>query len=177
MRIGLFADAHDHLDNIRQAVGVFNSTACDQVLFAGDLVSTIAIPPLRALRCPFLGCFGDNEGNKLGLRAGISIVGQLVDGPFVFKTAQGPTIALAHMRRQLRELVDAYDLAIVGHTHKARLSWDERKRPVINPGETAGWSFGCPTVAILEWGRRVVTWIDLRTNSQSKIAFLESAPH
>ena len=77
MRIGLFADAHDHLDHIRKAVEVFNGRNCELVLFAGDLVSSFAVPPLRELRCPVLACFGDNEGNRIGVAAGFKILGQI----------------------------------------------------------------------------------------------------
>ena len=52
MRIGIFSDSHDHLDNVRKVVDLFNQRGCELVLFAGDLVSTITIPPLRALKCP-----------------------------------------------------------------------------------------------------------------------------
>ena len=67
MLVGIFADTHDHLANIRRAVERFNQAGCEVVLFAGDLVSTFAVPPLRRLQCPFVGCFGDNEGNKICL--------------------------------------------------------------------------------------------------------------
>ncbi len=51
MQIGLFADTHDHLDRLRQAVALFNQRGCDLVLFAGDLVSTFAVPPPRQTTC------------------------------------------------------------------------------------------------------------------------------
>ena len=60
MKIGIFADTHDHLDNLRAAVAEFNRRECDLVLFAGDLVSTFAIPPLRKLKCRLIASFGDN---------------------------------------------------------------------------------------------------------------------
>ena len=49
MRIGVFADTHDHLDNLRWVVEELNRRECDLNVFAGDLVSTFAIPPLRKL--------------------------------------------------------------------------------------------------------------------------------
>lgn len=39
MRVGIFADVHDHLANLRRAVDLFNARHCQLVLFAGDLVS------------------------------------------------------------------------------------------------------------------------------------------
>jgi putative phosphoesterase len=150
MLIGIFADSHDHLDNIRNAVDLFNRVNCDLVVFAGDLVSSFAVPPLRGLKCPFIGCFGDNEGNKSGVLAGMRIIGTMGEPPFGFKTPDGRRILLTHMDRSLRDLEGEFDVAIYAHTHKPRITHDERGRLFINPGETSGWSHGQPSVAILD---------------------------
>ena len=150
MRIGIFADSHDHLTNIRRAVDEFNRLACDQVLFAGDLVSTIALPPLRKLTCPLAGCYGDNEGNKLGLQAGLGRIGTIREPPFVFAAEDGTRFGVAHMQRQLEELEQPFDVAVYAHTHKPRVFREASGRLCINPGETGGWSFGRPTVVVLE---------------------------
>jgi len=150
MRVGIFADAHDHLDNIRRVVQMFNERECACVLFAGDLVSTFAVPPLRKLNCPFLGCYGDNEGNKPGLQAGMRIVGELRDAPALYTLTDGTRVVLVHMERQMRGFEEAFDVAVCGHTHKPSLARDDQGRLWINPGETSGWTFGKPTVAVLE---------------------------
>jgi predicted phosphodiesterase len=59
------------------------------VLFAGDLVSTFAVPPLRKLQAPLVACFGDNEGNKPGLLAGFQLVGKLGEPPLRLTTGDG----------------------------------------------------------------------------------------
>ena len=150
MLIGIFADSHDHLDNIRLAVARFNAAGCELVLFAGDLVSTFAVPPLRKLECPLVGCFGDNEGNKAGLLAGMSIVGVLGEPPFCHVAPDGTRILLAHMQRQLRGAEGDFDVAVYAHTHRASIRRDERGRLHVNPGETSGWTYGRPTVALLQ---------------------------
>jgi putative phosphoesterase len=150
MRIGLFADSHDHLANIRLAVEHFNSLECDLVLFAGDLVSTFAVPPLRRLRCPLVGCFGDNEGNKVGLLSGFSLVGRMSEPPVRWTATDGTRFIICHMQRQLRGQPDDWDVAVFGHTHKPRISRDEAGRLLINPGETSGWTFGRPTIALVQ---------------------------
>jgi uncharacterized protein len=154
MRIGIFADAHDHLDHIRRAVTVFNERGCELVLFAGDLVSSFAVPPLRALRCPILACFGDNEGNKLGVSAGFRILGEIGEPPFGLRTPDGTRIVVTHMLRTLRGCEGEFDVCVFAHTHKAEISRDEQGRWYINPGETSGWSYGKPSVAILETSPR-----------------------
>lgn len=150
MLIGIFADSHDHLDNIRRAVECFNSAGCELVVFAGDLVSSFAVPPLRELKCRVIGCFGDNEGNKTGVAAGMKIIGALGEPPFGFKTVDGRRILLSHMDRSLRDLDGEFDVAIYAHTHKPSITHDEQGRLFINPGETSGWSYGKPTVALLD---------------------------
>lgn len=162
MRIGIFADAHDHLTNIRLAVERFNAEQVELVLFAGDLVSTIAVPPLKRLTARVIACFGDNEGNKIGLLSGFRLVGTIAEAPVRFTAADGTRFVIVHMKRQLRSLTDAdFDIQIVGHTHKPRVEIDDAGKLLINPGETSGWSFGRPTIAVLETTTREVRIIDL----------------
>jgi len=150
MLIGIFADSHDHLDNIRRAVDVFNSSGCELVVFAGDLVSSFAVPPLRRLNCDVIACFGDNEGNKPGVTAGMRIVGTIGEPPFCFKTRDGKKVLLMHMERTLRGLEGEFDIAVYAHSHKPSITRDEQGRLYINPGETSGWSHGRPSVALLD---------------------------
>jgi uncharacterized protein len=161
MRVGIFADTHDHMANIRLAVERFNEAECDVVLFAGDLVSTFAVPPLRRLKCPFVGCFGDNEGNKVGLMSGFSLVGQMGEPPVRFTAGDGTRFIICHMRRQLRGQADDWDIAVFGHTHKPRIMRDELGRLLINPGETSGWTFGNPTIVVLETATREAEVVSL----------------
>lgn len=150
MRVGIFADSHDHLANLRRIVDEFNRERCEYAVFAGDLVSTFAVPPLRKLNCPLIACFGDNEGNKTGLLAGFSIVGVLGEPPFSFRLPDGTRCLLAHMERQFRGLDGEFDVAIYAHTHKPRIWRDEQGRLWVNPGETSGWTYGQPTYALLD---------------------------
>ena len=154
MLVGIFADTHDHLENIRLVVEHFNRAQVELVLFAGDLVSTFAVPPLRRLKAPFVGCFGDNEGNKVGLYAGFSLVGQIGEPPVRYTAADGTRYILCHMDRQLRGQADDWDIAVFGHTHKPRIRTDDAGRLLINPGETSGWTFGRPTFVLFDSATR-----------------------
>ena len=133
MRIGIFADAHDHLANIRLAVERFNQEQVEVVLFAGDIVSTISVPPLKKLKCKVVACFGDNEGNKVGLRSGFSLVGSIDEAPVRYTANDGTRFVIVHMKRQLRGLTEEFDIQIVGHTHKARVEREADGRMLINP--------------------------------------------
>jgi hypothetical protein len=168
MRVGIFADTHDHLDNIRLAVAEFNRRECEVVLFAGDLVSTFAIPPLRQLNCRMIASFGDNEGNKVGIRGGMQIVGEIGDPPFCFRLADGKRVLLTHQRELIRESVDGVDIIVYAHTHKPRIQHDEGGRLWINPGETSGWTYGRPSIVILDTASMEtdVVWLKDVTSQQ-----------
>jgi uncharacterized protein len=150
MKIGLFSDSHDHVDNVRLAVGEFNREGCELVIFAGDFVSPIVVPPLRKLRCPVVACFGDNDGNQVGLQGGMRIVGPVAGGPFGLQTADGVRILVTHIAEQLRGMTEGAHVVVSGHTHKPSIRTDERGVLFINPGETSGWTYRKPTIAILE---------------------------
>lgn len=150
MRVGIFADTHDHLDNVRWAVDLFNQEQCSLVLFAGDFVSTFVTPPLRRLRCPFVGCYGDNDGNKRGLTNGIALTGGIAEPPVGIPLPDGTRVLLTHMVRDLHGLCDGADVIVYAHTHRPAIHWDAQGRLFINPGETSGWTYRQPTVALLE---------------------------
>jgi len=150
MRIGVFSDSHDHVDNVRRAVAEFNRQECDLVVFAGDFVSPIVVPTLRKLCCPMVACFGDNDGNQLGLQGGMRIVGPVAYPPFCFRTADGIPILVGHIFEQLRSMIDGAQVVICGHTHKPSIRTDERGVLFVNPGETSGWTYRKPTIAVLE---------------------------
>lgn len=168
MRIGVFADSHDHLDHIRAAVDVFNREGCELVIFAGDLVSSFAVPPLRQLKCPVIACFGDNEGNKIGVAAGFKILGVIVEPPFCVKTPDGVRLLITHMLSHVRELPGEFDVCVYAHTHKPESWRDAQGRLHLNPGETSGWSFGKPTVAILETNPISARFVELSLSDASQ---------
>lgn len=161
MKVGIFADTHDHLDNIRRLVRIFNEREVECVLFAGDLVSTFAVPPLRQLNCPIYGCFGDNEGNKTGLLGGFRVLGEIRDAPALYQLSDGTRVVIVHMERQLNDFHDEFDIAIYGHTHRHNLKRDEQGRLFINPGESSGWTFNDPKVAILETTTEEVEFVSI----------------
>ena len=150
MLVGIFADIHDHLDNARAAVEAFNARGCELVLFAGDFVSTFTIPVLRGLNCRLIGCFGDNEGNKLGMAGGLQIVGRVGEPPLGLRTADGVRVLVTHQYELVRDWVDGADVIVYGHTHKPSIRRDTAGRLYINPGETSGWTYRQPTIATLD---------------------------
>jgi putative phosphoesterase len=150
MRIGIFGDAHDHVDHVRWAVNAFNQAECDLVVFAGDFCSPIVIPPLRKLKCKMLACFGDNDANKVALHGGMRIIGPIAEPPCGFQTADGVKILLTHEMESVRGLIAGADVIIAAHSHKPAIDRDDEGRLFINPGETSGWTYRKPMIAMLD---------------------------
>jgi putative phosphoesterase len=161
MLIGLIGDTHDNLDRIRDAVTLFNAVHCEHVLFVGDLVSPIALPPFRKLSCKMTGCFGDNEGNRPGILSGIAIIGTIDEAPVACEL-DGLRFVLVHSLDQLQGYTESFDVAVYSHTHRAKSQQDTKGRWFINPGEAGGWVFGKPTVGIFDTTESAVEIVDLR---------------
>jgi len=152
MLIGVMADSHDNVPKIEAAVSLFNQRGVEHVLHAGDFVAPFAIDPLRALECPLLAVFGNNDGERLGLAARIREIGE-VHAYLATATLADRRLAMVHYPELAEPLArsGAFDLVIYGHTHRV----DQRRDDglLLNPGETGGWLTGCSTVAVVDLTR------------------------
>ena len=150
MKIGILADIHDNVDNLRHAIRLFNALECKAVLLAGDFVSPLVVPSMRKLTCQVIACFGDNDGNQIGIAGGMKIVGSLGHGPLCWKSRDGVRFLMAHQLEDLRDCLGDADVIVFAHTHRPSIAKDRHGRMFINPGEVAGWMFRNPTVAIFD---------------------------
>ena len=158
MLVGVFADAHDHADNVRRAVRFFNEAGCGLVLFAGDLVSPLVVPPLRKLTCPLVACWGDNDGNRVGIAGGMRVVGPVGEPPLCVTAPDGTRFLLCHQLREvrdhLREAAAPADggpqVVVYAHTHRHAVARDAAGRLLVNPGECGGWVSRTPSVALVD---------------------------
>ena len=96
MRVGIMADIHDNVDNLRHAIGLFNALECGAILLAGDFVSPLVVPSMRRFTCPVIACYGDNDGNQIGIAGGMKIVGTLGYPPMCWKSRDGVKFLMAH---------------------------------------------------------------------------------
>lgn len=148
--IGIMSDSHDHMDAIRAAVEVFNSTGVGMVIHAGDLIAPFTANEFKNLQSPFEAIYGNNDGERHNLRTAFKELCALED--FKELEVDGRKIAVIHGTTEA--LVDAlkasgkYDVVISGHTHQMNVL--EGKTMVINPGETCGYLSGEKTVILLD---------------------------
>lgn len=160
MRLGLLADSHDHLDNLRRAVEELRRREVTQVLHAGDFVAPFTIPIMAELGCPVFGVFGNNDGERVGLARRFESIGEVRERPAEWKLGEH-RVLLQHEPVALDALAqtDNYRCVVYGHTHQVDIR--EGKTLVINPGEVCGWVNGRATCAVVDLATLKVELIDL----------------
>ncbi|MCK9151426.1 metallophosphoesterase [Methanobacterium alcaliphilum] len=148
------SDSHDNLTAIEDAVKFFNSENVDLVIHAGDLISPFTAQKFKRLKMPFEAIFGNNDGERNGLKIAFSDLCVLED--FKDLNIRGRKIAVIHGTQS--KIVDSlvycgeYDVVVRGHTHQIDVSKDLRsgKTMVINPGEVCGYLSGKKTLVLLD---------------------------
>lgn len=156
MLLGITADTHDHVDNVRRLVDRFNEAGCDLVVHVGDFVSPIVLPPLRRLEAKLVGVWGDNDANRRAIEGGLRTVGRVYEPPYEMDLDNGWRLLLSHQPLpkpllEARQQADSseHTLAVQGHTHHAGV----RRYPgvlLLNPGEACGWVTGRATAALFD---------------------------
>lgn len=153
MIIGIMADTHDRLPLVDKAVRMLNEEEADLVLHAGDYIAPFVIPRFRPLKAKFIGVFGNNDGERIGLKMKFREINAEIHGNFAEVTVDGLRITLMHGSEEelLRSLinVESHDIIIHGHTHEAK-TYRKGKTLVINPGEVCGYLTERSTIALLD---------------------------
>ena len=148
MKIGIISDTHDNVPRIREAVEIFKEKDVDLVIHAGDYIAPFAVAPLRDLDCEYVGVFGNNDGERLGISK-IS-QGRISVHPHSMEFG-GKKILVLHEPGELNALIKSqmYDIVIYGHTHDPLVE-KEGRTLAINPGECGGWLRGRCTIALAD---------------------------
>ncbi len=153
MRIGIISDSHDNIEAIKSAVNFFNNENVELVIHLGDIVSPFCFDYFNKLNCPFLGVFGNNDGEILFLQQ--KSEGKLHKPPHEVEL-DGKEFVLLHEPFGISKLSNEYDYVLYGHLHEIDLRKTERGY-IINPGELCGCLTGKKTVVILDMRKNEVT--------------------
>ncbi len=148
--VGVIADSHDNVNQLRKAVSLFKRAGCKLVLHAGDFIAPFAARELRGLDCPVKAVFGNCDGEKTGLEKALEGFGEIAEAPLIFEHS-GRRLLLVHYHFSVGQYVVSgnYNVIVFGHTHKPE-SRQENGVLVLNPGEAGGWLSGKATVALLD---------------------------
>lgn len=153
MLIGVFSDVHDHLDNLRKALGIFNEREVQALIFCGDFCSPI---PSRVVAGEFDGevhcVFGNGDGDRFLMLtvANTQYPNLKLHGEYAELEFEGVKVAVTHYPFYARALARTGDYQAVfsGHTHEAHR---ERMDNCLwmSPGDVMGWK-GQATCAIYD---------------------------
>ena len=158
--VGVMADSHDNKNAVLAAVRLFNDRQIGLLLHAGDYIAPFNAGWMADLNAPMVGVFGNNDGEKFGLRAMFEKLGPIHRAPYRFEH-QNKQFLMLHEPDEVDALAasGAYDVIIYGHTHNVEVR--EGETLVINPGETGGWTTDRSTVAFLDLSTMTVEIVDL----------------
>ncbi|MFH1068876.1 MAG: metallophosphoesterase [Candidatus Glassbacteria bacterium] len=172
MLVGVVSDSHDNLPMLKRAVEHFNAAGCELVIHAGDVVAPFAMAVLDGLACPFQAVYGNNDGEKVGLKLKAAAVGGSIQEPPLVIQAGGRKILVLHDCTDWRTEAGkhAAEVVVFGHTHETVVEADKKRGRVgINPGECGGWLTGHHSAALLDTITLEVRLIDLSLDPAREI--------
>ena len=132
--IGIITDTHENVPAIEAAVSVLKQRNPKLVIHCGDIISPPVLEHFKDL--PMIFVFGNNDGEKDGLKNRAEILGFKIDIDQEIKL-EGKKIFVCHGHRKgiLRNAINSedYDYVISGHTHVLKNEKIGKTR-VINVG-------------------------------------------
>ena len=146
MKIGILSDTHDDIDNTNKAIDIFQENDVKAVIHAGDIISPPVITEFYRLTekgVKLFGIFGNNDGEKNGLKNAFEIVGGELLGDVGKIELDGLKFCIYHGQdiKKKRELIDSgkFDVFIYGHSHTRYPKEEEavavnNHTIVLNPG-------------------------------------------
>jgi hypothetical protein len=145
MKIALLSDIHDHVWNLKKALGMSALQDTEALLFCGDLCAPFIVKILgQQYDKPIHMVLGNNDGDLAAIIANadkfsnIHIHGEYFSGEF-----DGKTIAMNHYPDKARRLAEqgSYDVVCYGHNHTLAQEYLGNTL-LINPGTIMGFHGG-----------------------------------
>ena len=155
MKIGLMSDSHDHIDNIKKCVQIFQDKSVEFVIHLGDFVNPNSVRALKGIKLKAI--FGNNDGDKYRMIIAFNEIGAEIKGDFHDFHLDNIKFACYHGTEPqlLNALIecDKYDVVLFGHTHEC-VKNKVGKTEVLNPGTVHGFG-GRATIMIYDTEMRL----------------------
>ncbi|MGC8928332.1 MAG: metallophosphoesterase [Myxococcota bacterium] len=148
MIIGIISDSHDNIPLIRRAIVYLNEKNVNMVIHAGDYVAPFSVRLFKEFNSPWIGVFGNNDGEKKGLT--VVSENRIQEPPYELNLG-GKSVYITHnINLESQDgIIPGRDIIIFGHNHEASIS-KKGNQLYINPGELCGYITGRATLAILD---------------------------
>jgi putative phosphoesterase len=144
MKIAVFSDSHDRVDNLDRAIAIAKEMGITQALHLGDLIAPFVVKENLANSGLQWTCvWGNNDGDKLLAAAFATENVDLAEKDFREVEIEGRKLFLTHYPEigRIAALSGQYDAVFFGHNHKASQEKIE-KTLLANPGEIYGMRTG-----------------------------------
>lgn len=148
MKIGIISDSHDDIENVQEAIQIFNKNNVNYVIHAGDYIFPGIIKEFSKLNAKLIGVFGNNDGERNGiLKSFTEINGELI-GEIGEIEIDDIKIGIYHgTDKHTKENIiqsKKFEILICGHTHKreplsstgGRITNNSDSTLVLNPGSS-----------------------------------------
>ena len=145
MKIGILSDTHDDIDNTNKAIDIFQENDVKAVIHAGDIISPPVITEFYRLTekgVKLFGIFGNNDGEKRGLKNAFEKVGGELLGDIGKIELDGLKFCIYHGQdlKKKEKIIKSrkFDVFVFGHTHTKYPKGVDTKiindTIVLNPG-------------------------------------------
>jgi uncharacterized protein len=178
MRLGIISDTHDDVENVRNAITIFNRQDVECVIHAGDYVFPGIVKEFGKLNGKLIGVLGNNDGEKGHLLKNFLDVGGELKGELGEVQIGDLKIGIYHgTSGEIKDLLvrsGKYNIIVCGHTHKREPSGifqgkyqNDGSTLVLNPGtahrkvESLSGAFLEGGVIIFDTETKEYTYIDL----------------
>ncbi len=149
MKIACISDSHDNMLNVKKFLESIKNMGIKKVIHCGDIVAPFVIPLFSDYNVDFYGVYGNNDGERKGLKKKVREAGGFINPPPHIYEIYGKRILVSHSPLLDTQLPFDIDIYCFGHTHEVYLE----KRDdllIINPGELGGWLSGKSTYALID---------------------------
>ncbi len=152
MKLGVFSDTHDNLDNMRTVLDAYRSEGITQLIHCGDMTSAETALHLQDFQVIYVDGNMDQASEEI-YRTLRDLNSKNLSVPTYEGEIEGVPIAVTHGddEPELERLIQAGSFHYVfhGHTHRRR---DERHGPtrVFNPGALGGLKFESWSYSIVD---------------------------
>ena len=159
--LGIVSDTHDNRPNIRKAAQYLKERDVGYIIHSGDFIAPFTVQDFDGIACPFVGVFGNNDGERIGLTNAYAKIGRLYPVSTEVEWA-GRRIYVRHEPDAIEANAASgmYDLIIYGHTHQIDIR-QEGKTWIVNPGECCGWTTDRSTIVIFDLEKMEPAVVDI----------------
>jgi putative phosphoesterase len=143
MKVGIISDTHDDIENVQEAIQIFNKNKADYVIHAGDYVFPGIVKEFENLNTKLIGVLGNNDGEKDGISKSFMEINGELKGDLGEMEIDGIKFGIYHgTNSRIKEIIyrsQKYDILICGHTHKKEPHHsgairNNKETFILNPG-------------------------------------------